>query len=125
MSLNLFLLTYARDAKTFAVGVACAPIEHVPSLYKLYKWAVLFFFARAELAARDVAIHDILASIVIMSLALHLINGRQPWAPKVKGPRASGVRMDRGWPRWDAQWLVLCMACGRTMLQASARDWGE
>ena len=33
--------------------------------------------------------------------------------------------MDRGWPRWDAQWRVLCMACGRTMLQASARDWGE
>ena len=32
--------------------------------------------------------------------------------------------MDRGWPRWDAQWRVLCMACGRTMLQASARDWG-
>ena len=33
--------------------------------------------------------------------------------------------MDRGWPRWDAQWRVLCMAYGRTMLQASARDWGE
>ena len=33
--------------------------------------------------------------------------------------------MDRGRPRWDAQWRVLCMACGRTTLQASARDWGE
>ena len=28
---------------------------------------VLFYFARAELAARDVAIHDILTSIMIMS----------------------------------------------------------